>query len=131
MLLLLFLLKMLLCLNLYLGIYIQVLLLIIRFQTILLLFSFPVHMNNAAVEKKYICEIPGERCSLNYLLCFYLYGGLEIQVKEIYNFAQGDLTTEDVLILDCHDELYLWIGCHSNVTSKGQALTLGQVLKLN
>ncbi len=49
------------------------------------------------------------------------------QVKEIYNFTQDDLTTEDVLVLDCHTEIYVWIGCHSNVRSKQQALTLALV----
>lgn len=52
---------------------------------------------------------------------------VRFQVKEIYNFTQDDLTTEDVLILDCHEEIYVWIGCHSNVKSKQQALTLGLV----
>ncbi|KAK4779797.1 hypothetical protein SAY87_015903 [Trapa incisa] len=50
----------------------------------------------------------------------------DFKVKEIYNFTQSDLTTEDVFILDCHDEIYLWIGCHSNATSKGEALNIGQ-----
>ena len=49
------------------------------------------------------------------------------QVKEIYNFSQDDLTTEDVLVLDCHIELYVWIGGHSSVKSKQQALTFGLV----
>ncbi|XP_030969070.1 villin-1 isoform X2 [Quercus lobata] len=49
----------------------------------------------------------------------------DFKVKEIYNFSQDDLTTEDVLVLDCHREIYVWIGCHSNVGSKQQALTLG------
>ncbi|GMY10606.1 villin-1 isoform X2 [Fagus crenata] len=48
----------------------------------------------------------------------------DFKVKEIYNFTQDDLTTEDVLVLDCHREIYVWIGCHSNVRSKQQALTL-------
>ena len=48
-------------------------------------------------------------------------------MKEIYNFSQDDLTTEDVLVLDCHREIYVWIGCHSNVGSKPEALTLGLV----
>lgn len=48
-------------------------------------------------------------------------------MKEIYNFTQDDLTTEDVLVLDCHREIYVWIGCHSNVGSKQQALNLGLV----
>lgn len=50
----------------------------------------------------------------------------DFKVKEIFNFTQDDLTTEDVLVLDCHREIYVWVGCHSNVRSKQQALTLGQ-----
>ncbi|XP_073114819.1 villin-1 [Elaeis guineensis] len=46
--------------------------------------------------------------------------------KEIFNFTQDDLTTEDVLVLDCHDEIYIWVGLHANVTSKEQALNLGK-----
>ncbi|XP_015873827.3 villin-1 [Ziziphus jujuba] len=49
----------------------------------------------------------------------------DFKVKEIYNFTQDDLTTEDVLVLDCHTEIFVWIGCHSNVKSKQQGLTLG------
>ncbi|KAM7256651.1 hypothetical protein ACFE04_012392 [Oxalis oulophora] len=47
------------------------------------------------------------------------------EVKEIYSFTQDDLTTEDVLVLDCSTEVYLWIGNHSNVKSKQQAFDLG------
>uniref|UniRef100_A0A803PVE4 HP domain-containing protein n=1 Tax=Cannabis sativa TaxID=3483 RepID=A0A803PVE4_CANSA len=50
----------------------------------------------------------------------------DFKAKEIFNFTQDDLTTEDVLALDCHNELYIWIGCHSKVKSKQQALMLGQ-----
>lgn len=53
-----------------------------------------------------------------------------LQVKEIYNFLQDDLTTEDVLLLDCQTEVYVWIGLHSNIKSKQQALTLGLVIIL-
>ncbi|KAF8111225.1 hypothetical protein N665_0076s0212 [Sinapis alba] len=48
-----------------------------------------------------------------------------LKVKEIYNFVQDDLTTEDVLFLDCQTEVYVWIGLNSNIKSKQQALTLG------
>ncbi|KAF5188297.1 Villin-1 [Thalictrum thalictroides] len=48
-----------------------------------------------------------------------------LEVKEIFNFTQDDLTTEDVLVLDCHNEIYVWIGNHANVRSNQQALTLG------
>lgn len=51
------------------------------------------------------------------------------QVKEIYNFTQDDLTTEDVLVLNCHNEIYVWLGCHSNVEGKEQALDLAHVNK--
>lgn len=50
------------------------------------------------------------------------------QVKEIYNFTQDDLTTEDILVLDCCREIYVWIGCHSDLNSRQQALNIGQVI---
>ncbi|XP_024026712.1 villin-1 [Morus notabilis] len=48
--------------------------------------------------------------------------GGDFKVKEIYNFTQDDLTTEDVLVLDCHNEIYVWVGCRSKAKSKEQAL---------
>ncbi|KAH1197071.1 Villin-1 [Glycine max] len=53
--------------------------------------------------------------------------GLDIifQVKEIYNYTQDDLITEDVLLLDCQREIYVWVGLHSAVKSKQEALNLG------
>ncbi|XP_022148363.1 villin-1 [Momordica charantia] len=48
----------------------------------------------------------------------------DFKVKEIYNFTQDDLTTEDVLVLNCHNEIYVWLGCHSNVGGKEQAFDL-------
>ncbi|KAG7642526.1 Gelsolin-like domain [Arabidopsis suecica] len=48
-----------------------------------------------------------------------------LKVKEIYNFVQDDLTTEDVFLLDCQSEVYVWIGSNSNIKSKEEALTLG------
>ncbi|XVF46731.1 hypothetical protein PTKIN_Ptkin03bG0051900 [Pterospermum kingtungense] len=47
------------------------------------------------------------------------------QVKEIYSFTQDDLTTEDVLVLDCQKELYVWAGRQSTIKSKEVALNLG------
>ncbi|KAA3489670.1 villin-1 [Gossypium australe] len=49
----------------------------------------------------------------------------DFKVKEIYSFTQDDLTTEDVLVLDCHKEIYVWIGRHSTIKSKQEALNLG------
>ncbi|XP_039041546.1 LOW QUALITY PROTEIN: villin-1-like [Hibiscus syriacus] len=49
----------------------------------------------------------------------------DFKVKEIYSFDQDDLTTEDVLVLNCHKEIYVWIGRHSSIKSKQEALNLG------
>ena len=34
----------------------------------------------------------------------------KFQVEEIYNFTQDDLLTEDILILDTHAEVFVWVG---------------------
>ncbi|KAG9142016.1 hypothetical protein Leryth_009373 [Lithospermum erythrorhizon] len=49
----------------------------------------------------------------------------DLKVKEIFNFSQDDLTTEDVFVLDCHHEIYIWIGRRSKIGSKENALNLG------
>ncbi|CAL4910277.1 unnamed protein product [Urochloa decumbens] len=51
-----------------------------------------------------------------------------LKVKEVFSFCQDDLATEETLILDCNDEIYIWVGLHSNVTSKEQALDIGKML---
>ncbi|KAI9073613.1 hypothetical protein K1719_044425 [Acacia pycnantha] len=48
-----------------------------------------------------------------------------IDGEEIYNFTQDDLVTEDMLLLDCQKEIYVWVGLHSVVKSKQEALNLG------
>ncbi|KAL5991476.1 actin filament capping [Asimina triloba] len=49
-----------------------------------------------------------------------------LQAKEIFNFTQDDLTTEEVIVLDCHNEIYVWVGQHASIKSKEQALALGK-----
>jgi hypothetical protein len=49
------------------------------------------------------------------------------EVKEVFSFCQDDLVTEEILILDCNDKIYVWVGLHSDVTSKEQALDIGEV----
>ncbi|XP_071724262.1 villin-1 [Rutidosis leptorrhynchoides] len=49
----------------------------------------------------------------------------DFKVKEIYNFTQDDLITEDVILLNCSTEVYVWIGNHSKVKSKQQAFDIG------
>ncbi|XP_054792642.1 villin-1 isoform X2 [Prosopis cineraria] len=51
--------------------------------------------------------------------------GGDFKVREVYNFTQDDLVTEDILLLDCQKEIYVWMGLHSIVRSKQEALNLG------
>ncbi|OVA00911.1 Villin headpiece [Macleaya cordata] len=46
--------------------------------------------------------------------------------KEIFNFSQDDLMTEDVFILDCHSDIFVWIGQQVESKSKTQALTIAE-----
>ncbi|KAD4981896.1 hypothetical protein E3N88_18567 [Mikania micrantha] len=45
--------------------------------------------------------------------------------EEIFSYTQDDLTTEDVLILDCYTEIFVWVGNNSAVKSMQQALSIG------
>ncbi|KAL8233011.1 hypothetical protein R6Q57_002789 [Mikania cordata] len=44
---------------------------------------------------------------------------------KIFSYTQDDLTTEDVLILDCYTEIFVWVGNNSAVKSMQQALAIG------
>ncbi|KAF7806650.1 villin-4 [Senna tora] len=48
------------------------------------------------------------------------------KVTEIYNFSQDDLMTEDIFILDCHSEIFVWVGQQIEPKSIMQALTIGE-----
>ncbi|KAL0334312.1 UNVERIFIED_CONTAM: Villin-2 [Sesamum angustifolium] len=50
----------------------------------------------------------------------------KFQVEEIYNFSQDDLLTEDILILDTHAEVFVWIGQSVDPKEKQHALEIGQ-----
>uniref|UniRef100_A0A0D6R508 HP domain-containing protein n=1 Tax=Araucaria cunninghamii TaxID=56994 RepID=A0A0D6R508_ARACU len=56
--------------------------------------------------------------------CSFSKGNLE--VTEIFNFVQDDLMTEDIMILDCHSEIYVWVGQQVDPKTKQQALNIGQ-----
>ncbi|WZZ51728.1 hypothetical protein YC2023_051835 [Brassica napus] len=49
------------------------------------------------------------------------------QVTEIYNFTQDDLMTEDIFIVDCHPEIFVWVGQEVVPKNKLLALTIGEV----
>ncbi|KAH1228420.1 Villin-2 [Glycine max] len=62
----------------------------------------------------------GSECLLNLFLYFTL------QVEEVYNFSQDDLLPEDILILDTHAEVFIWIGHSVEPKEKRNAFEIGQ-----
>ncbi|KAL8489022.1 hypothetical protein ACS0TY_025070 [Phlomoides rotata] len=50
----------------------------------------------------------------------------DLKVTEIYNFNQDDLMTEDIYILDCHTDIYVWVGQQVESKNKQNALSLGE-----
>lgn len=66
---------------------------------------------------KNILQVLHHGCNLRLLL----------QVVEIYNFTQDDLMTEDIFILDCHSDIFVWVGQQVDSKSKTHALTIGEV----
>ncbi|KAJ0980956.1 hypothetical protein J5N97_009211 [Dioscorea zingiberensis] len=49
-----------------------------------------------------------------------------LQVAEVFNFSQDDLLTEDVLILDTHAEIFVWVGHSVDSKDKENAFEFGQ-----
>ncbi|KAL8136385.1 hypothetical protein V2J09_002386 [Rumex salicifolius] len=47
-------------------------------------------------------------------------------VSEVYNFTQDDLMTEDMFILDCHSDIFVWVGQQVDSKTKMKALTIGE-----
>ncbi|KAJ8505885.1 hypothetical protein OPV22_006771 [Ensete ventricosum] len=50
----------------------------------------------------------------------------KLEVTEVYNYSQDDLLTEDMLILDTHAEVFLWIGQSVDSKDKQKAFDIGQ-----
>ncbi|KAK8633179.1 hypothetical protein V6N13_014027 [Hibiscus sabdariffa] len=50
----------------------------------------------------------------------------KFEVEEVYNFSQDDLLTEDIMILDTHEEVFVWVGQYVDVLDKESAFELGQ-----
>jgi hypothetical protein len=51
-----------------------------------------------------------------------------MQVTEVFNFSQDDLLTEDMMILDTHSEIFIWIGQCVETKEKQKAFEIGQVI---
>ncbi|PSS21406.1 Villin-4 like [Actinidia chinensis var. chinensis] len=50
----------------------------------------------------------------------------DLKVTEIYNFNQDDLMTEDIYILDCHSDVFVWVGQQIDSKTRMNALTIGE-----
>ncbi|KAK4431974.1 Villin-4 [Sesamum alatum] len=50
----------------------------------------------------------------------------DLKVTEIYNFNQDDLMTEDTYVLDCHSDIYVWVGQQVESKNKMNALSIGE-----
>ncbi|XP_073221965.1 villin-3-like isoform X2 [Cicer arietinum] len=50
----------------------------------------------------------------------------KLQEEELYNFSQDDLLTEDILILDTHAEVFVWIGQCVDPKEKQNAFEIAQ-----
>ncbi|KAL0359761.1 UNVERIFIED_CONTAM: Villin-4 [Sesamum angustifolium] len=50
----------------------------------------------------------------------------DLKVTEVYNFSQDDLMTEDIFILDCCSDVYVWVGQQVESKNKMNALSLGE-----
>ncbi|KAL1816224.1 hypothetical protein ACET3Z_018798 [Daucus carota] len=49
-----------------------------------------------------------------------------LSVTEIYNFDQDDLMTEDIFILDCHSDIFVWVGQQISSTKRKDALLIAE-----
>lgn len=48
-------------------------------------------------------------------------------VEEIFNFTQEDVEEDDIMLLDTHDTIFLWVGKDANQTEKKEAMTTALV----
>ncbi|KAK7396238.1 hypothetical protein VNO78_17102 [Psophocarpus tetragonolobus] len=59
-------------------------------------------------------------------LCEFFHTIARKLVEEVYNFCQDDLLTEDILILDTHAEVFVWIGQCVDPKEKQNAFEMAQ-----
>ncbi|KAL6534722.1 Villin-4 [Orobanche gracilis] len=50
----------------------------------------------------------------------------DLKMTEVHNFNQDDLMTEDIFILDCQSDIYVWVGRNLESKTKMNALNIGE-----
>ncbi|CAN6483310.1 unnamed protein product [Victoria cruziana] len=68
---------------------------------------------------------PQETMRQPHLYAFSLNKG-KMEVSEVYNFSQDDLLTEDMMILDTHAEVLVWVGQSVDSKDKQKAFEIGE-----
>lgn len=48
----------------------------------------------------------------------------KLKYEEIIRFTQADLIEDDIALLDCYYEMFVWIGCNANNDEKVKAMLL-------
>ncbi|KAH9648466.1 Villin-3 [Citrus sinensis] len=86
---------------------------------------FTWHGNQSTFEQQQLAAKVAEFLKMYQWLVYpYLYSAG--QVEEVYNFSQDDLLTEDILILDTHAEVFVWVGQSVDSKEKQSAFEFGQ-----
>nr|CAD41877.2 OSJNBa0041A02.24 [Oryza sativa Japonica Group] len=53
------------------------------------------------------------------------------KVKEIHHFTQDDLMAEDIFVLDCRTDLFVWVGQEVDAKLRSQAMDIGEKFLLH
>lgn len=85
-------------------------------------FWFAVGGKQSVTSKKVTNDIVRDP----HLFTFSLNKAGKLQIEEVYNFSQDDLLTEDILILDTHAEVFVWIGQCVDPKEKQNAFEIAQ-----
>ncbi|KAH9624489.1 hypothetical protein KSS87_016930 [Heliosperma pusillum] len=108
-----------------------------------------IEISGTSLHNNKAIQVTGVAASLNSNSCFILQSGSSVfiwqgnhssleqqqlaskiaeflKIEEIYNFTQDDLLTEDMMILDTHIEVFVWIGQSIDPKEKQTAFEIGQ-----
>uniref|UniRef100_A0A0E0DHZ3 HP domain-containing protein n=1 Tax=Oryza meridionalis TaxID=40149 RepID=A0A0E0DHZ3_9ORYZ len=86
-------------------------------------------------DKVYLVGLPFQHlltfffCTSNVLLVGFHEGNLK--VKEIHHFTQDDLMAEDIFVLDCRTDLFVWVGQEVDAKLRSQAMDIGKKFLLH